>query len=378
MCTGRTGDERVPSSRRTRSTIEERARWAAVTREDLAGNSHEDRLRRALRRTYFATEHDDLIPIVHSAGTRRTIVRTFRRAQYFADFRPAHPIGNRTFGAGRRRGEHRCFGRIPSIWRRDRRRTVTVEANPIAGVTLPTLRQAVLPQFDALAADLPPGYTLEWGGDSESAGRSNQSLIPGMVPALALMAIIVVGLFNAFRPPLIILCLVPFALIGATLGLLLFNVPFGFMALLGGMSLVGMMIKNAIVLLDEIDLNLANGEDRYDAVLNAGVSRLNPVMMAAATTVLGVIPLLPDVFWQGLAVTIMGGLTVGTFLIMIPFWWACWTAWQTGIINSKRSRTVNSCSSQKVVIGTPLTNSITKKGRPVSVVPASKTRAMFG
>jgi multidrug efflux pump subunit AcrB len=98
---------------------------------------------------------------------------------------------------------------------------------------------------------------------------------------------------------------------------LAFNSPFGFLALLGAMSLAGMMIKNAIVLLDEININLADGKNRYDSVLEAAMSRLRPVTLAAATTVLGVAPLLQDVFWVGLAVTVMAGLTFGTVLTMI-------------------------------------------------------------
>ena len=106
-------------------------------------------------------------------------------------------------------------------------------------------------------------------------------------------------------------------MIGMTLGLLAFNAPFGFMALLGAMSLVGMMIKNAIVLLDEVNVNLALGKPQYDSVIDAAMSRLRPVVLAAATTVLGVVPLLQDVFWVGMAVTIMAGLAFGTVLTML-------------------------------------------------------------
>ena len=158
---------------------------------------------------------------------------------------------------------------------------------------------------------------MEWGGEYEDTVSAQASLIPGMIPAFSIMALIVVGLFNSYRRPLVIFLTVPFVLIGIVPSLLLTNTPFGFVALLGGMSLAGMMIKNAIVLIDQINDNLAEGQQGYDAVLNAGASRLRPVVLAAATTVLGVIPLLPDVFWVGLAVTIMGGLTVGTMLTMI-------------------------------------------------------------
>jgi multidrug efflux pump subunit AcrB len=162
------------------------------------------------------------------------------------------------------------------IYRRDRRRTITVQANPILGVTLPTLMQQVKDKVEAI-----------------------------------------VMLFNAYKPPIVILLTIPFAMIGITLGLLGFNAPFGFMALLGAMSLAGMMIKNAIVLLDEVNVNLGLGKNKYDSVIDAAMSRLRPVVLAAATTVLGVVPLLQDVFWIGMAVTIMAGLAFGTILTML-------------------------------------------------------------
>jgi multidrug efflux pump subunit AcrB len=106
-------------------------------------------------------------------------------------------------------------------------------------------------------------------------------------------------------------------IIGIVPALLLTDTPFGFVALLGAMSLSGMMIKNAIVLIDQINDNLAEGQETFDAIMNAGASRLRPVSLATATTVLGVVPLLPDVFWIGLAITLMSGLTVGTVLTMV-------------------------------------------------------------
>jgi multidrug efflux pump subunit AcrB len=110
---------------------------------------------------------------------------------------------------------------------------------------------------------------------------------------------------------------IPFVMIGITAGLLVADTPFGFLALLGAMSLAGMMIKNAIVLLDEINLNLEKGLDAHTAVLQGSVSRLRPVVLAAATTVLGVAPLLQDVFWVAMSVTIMAGLSFGTVLTMV-------------------------------------------------------------
>ncbi|MFQ5932872.1 MAG: efflux RND transporter permease subunit, partial [Nitrospiraceae bacterium] len=203
----------------------------------------------------------------------------------------------------------------PLIWRRDRRRTITVQGNPAPGITAPSLRNSVLANFEAI--ELPPGYTLVWGGDHEDTVDSQASLIPGVIPAVVIIAFIIVALFNAFRPPLIIVFTIPFAAIGITAGLLTFDVAFGFVALLGAMSLAGMMIKNAIVLLDEVNLNLEAGKSPYQAVVDSAVSRLRPVALAAATTVLGVMPLLQDLFWIGMAVTIMAGLAFGTILTMV-------------------------------------------------------------
>ncbi|HKQ33160.1 MAG TPA: efflux RND transporter permease subunit, partial [Thermodesulfobacteriota bacterium] len=132
-----------------------------------------------------------------------------------------------------------------------------------------------------------------------------------------MMVLIVVFLFNAVRQPLIIWLTVPLSIIGVTAGLLLFKQPFGFMALLGLLSLSGMLIKNAIVLIDQIDLEIRSGKDRYQSVVDSGVSRLNPVMMAAATTILGMIPLLQDAFFVSMAVTIMFGLLVATVLTLV-------------------------------------------------------------
>jgi len=286
---------------------QERARWASVTREDLAQTT-----KRAFDGRTIGTYRDgeDQIPIImrQIEEERENIgaidVLQIQPAQSTVSI----PVGQVVDAVA-------VDWEDPLIWRRDRRRTITVQANPVAGVTAPSLRAALVEKVETL--DLPPGYELEWGGDFEASNDANASLIPGMVPALAIIALIVVALFNALRPPLIILCTIPFAVIGITAGLLAFDVPFGFLALLGAMSLAGMMIKNAIVLLDEIDIELANGQPRYEALMSAAQSRLRPVMMAAATTVLGVAPLLPDVFWEGMAVTIMGGLTVGSFLTMI-------------------------------------------------------------
>ena len=131
------------------------------------------------------------------------------------------------------------------------------------------------------------------------------------------MFLITVFLFNSIRQPLVIFCTVPLILIGVVGGLLSFNQPFGFMALLGLLSLIGMQIKNAIVIIDEINVRLAAGDAPIDAVISAGVSRLRPLGLAAATTVLGMIPLIADPFYAAMAVTVMCGLAFATLLTMV-------------------------------------------------------------
>jgi multidrug efflux pump subunit AcrB len=209
----------------------------------------------------------------------------------------------------------------PTIVRWNRQRSVAVQASP-TGVTLPALVEEVRADFEAI--ELPPGYRLEWRGETFSTADSQAALIPGSGPAAVIMVFIVVALFNAFRPAFVIFTVVPFAMIGITGGLLIFNQPFSFMALLGAMSLVGLMIKNSIVLLDEVNENLKKGLAPYNALVEAAVSRLNPVFLGAATTILGVLPLLQDIFWIAMATTIAAGLTVGTLItmIMVPVFYA--------------------------------------------------------
>ena len=138
-----------------------------------------------------------------------------------------------------------------------------------------------------------------------------------MIIFAGLMVLVVILLFNAVRQPLIIWLTVPLSVIGVTIGLLVFKQPFGFMALLGLLSLSGMLIKNAIVLINQIDLEISEGKERFLAVVDSGVSRLRPVAMAALTTILGMIPLVQDAFFVSMAVTIMCGLAFATLLTLI-------------------------------------------------------------
>ncbi len=203
------------------------------------------------------------------------------------------------------------------ILRRDRKRTLTVMADHdvLGNETATSLFQRVRPGIEAIP--LPPGYDMQWGGEYASSSDAKAALFGGLPLGYLAMFVITVLLFNSLRAPLVIWATVPLALIGVTVGLLVMEAPFSFMALLGLLSLSGMLIKNGIVLVDQINLELSQGKDPYLAVFNSAVSRVRPVAMAAITTILGMIPLLFDVFFQSMAVTIMFGLGFATVLTLI-------------------------------------------------------------
>ncbi|HHF3078016.1 TPA: efflux RND transporter permease subunit VmeI [Vibrio diabolicus] len=205
----------------------------------------------------------------------------------------------------------------PIIVRKNRKRMLTVMADPdiLGEETASTLQKRLQPQIEAI--QMPPGYSLEWGGEYESSGDAQESLFTTMPMGYLFMFLITVFLFNSIKDPLIVWLTVPLALIGVTTGLLALNTPFGFMALLGFLSLSGMVLKNGIVLLDQIEIEMKSGKEAYDAVVDAAVSRVRPVCMAAITTILGMIPLLPDIFFKPMAVTIMFGLGFATVLTLI-------------------------------------------------------------
>jgi len=193
-------------------------------------------------------------------------------------------------------------------------RRVAPGEDPFADHTASTLRVG---EADIWPLQGMPGYYMAWGGDAEGSARAGAALASTLPIFFGLMVLIVLMLFNSIRKTLVIWLTVPLAIIGVTAGLLSFQQPFGFMAMLGLMSLSGMLVKNAIVLIDEIDAQQASGKSPFDAILDSGVSRLIPVSMAASTTILGLIPLLQDAFFIAMAVTIMFGLGFATVLTLI-------------------------------------------------------------
>ena len=205
----------------------------------------------------------------------------------------------------------------PIVMRRDRKRTITVIADPdlLGNDTTPAVFKRVSPAIEAIP--LPEGYELAWGGEEENQAKSQGALFASIPIGIVLMFVITVLLFGTIRQPLVIWTTVPLSIIGVTIGLLLMNKPFTFTALLGLISLAGMLIKNGIVLVDQIKSELTEGKEPYLAVFDSAVSRVRPVSMAAITTILGMIPLLFDAFFESMAVTIMFGLGFATILTLI-------------------------------------------------------------
>lgn len=203
------------------------------------------------------------------------------------------------------------------IQRRDRKRTITVmaEHDSLSDDTASALLARVKADIEAIA--LPTGYFLSWGGEYEAQQKAQKALFSSLPLGYLMMFIITVLLFNSLRSALVIWACVPLAIIGVSFGLLLLGAPFGFIALLGFLSLSGMLIKNCIVLVEQIKLELSEGKAAFNAVFDSAVSRVRPVSMAAITTILGMLPLLGDVFFASLAVVIMFGLGFATVLTLV-------------------------------------------------------------
>ena len=203
----------------------------------------------------------------------------------------------------------------PVIRRYNRRRVIRAQCDPKGSLTSDTLLGQIRPLVEAIP--LPPGYALEWEGEYELSQDGNEGVKAFLPVSLVAMMMILVGLFNGIRQPLMIIATLPLALVGMAAGLLVFGQPFGFLAMLGAYSLAGLMIKNAVVLIDLIDEDIRGGGDPLTVVKEASLSRMRPVMMASVTTIFGMIPLVFDVMFVSMAVTIMVGLTFATVLTLL-------------------------------------------------------------
>ena len=201
------------------------------------------------------------------------------------------------------------------IKRENRVLTIKAQSDPYPDELADDLFARVRPKIEAI--ELPPGYSLEWDGEYGSSQEANDSLAATLPLGFLAMVLTVVVLFNAVRQPLLIWAVVPLSLIGVVIGLLSTGTPMEFMAILGVLSLSGLLIKNAIVLVDQMDAEIGAGKPRFDAVLESAASRVRPVMMGSLTTILGVLPLLGDAFFKSMAVVLVFGLAFATMLTLI-------------------------------------------------------------
>lgn len=203
----------------------------------------------------------------------------------------------------------------PVVMRYNGQRAQRVQCSPRPGVGTEEARASL--EKELAKIQLPEGYTMSWQGEKKASDDSMKYLFANFPLAIILMIGILILLFKDYKKPAIIFCCIPLILTGVIPSVLISGKAFGFVAIVGVLGLIGMMIKNGIVLMDEINLEINSGMNPYDALINSSKSRLRPVMMASLTTILGMIPLVPDAMFGSLSVTIMGGLFMGTLITLI-------------------------------------------------------------
>ncbi|MCC3245063.1 efflux RND transporter permease subunit [Methylocystis sp. WRRC1] len=205
----------------------------------------------------------------------------------------------------------------PLIWRRDRTPTLTVQADPATGLTAETAVAAIAPAVASMNASLPPQYRIETGGTVEESAKSQGSVFARVPLMLFLMTTFLMIQLQSFSRMFLVLAIVPMGLIGIIAALLIFGKPLGFVAILGILSLLGMIARNAVILVEQIEIERREQSDQWKAVVDATLSRFRPIMLTAISTVLGLIPIAPTVFWGPMAFAIMGGLLVATVLTLV-------------------------------------------------------------
>ncbi len=214
----------------------------------------------------------------------------------------------------------------PILWRRDRDLVLTVRGDVKDGIQPPDVTTRLLPQLAAIKASLPPEYRIETGGSIEESVKANTALAAVFPIMIIVMLTLLMIQLQSFSRLALVLATAPLGLIGATFALLLAHRPFGFVALLGLIALAGMIMRNTVILVDQIDKDIAAGHAPADAIVDATVRRARPVVLTALAAVLGMIPLAESTFWGPMAITIMGGLLVATVLtlVVVPAMYAAW------------------------------------------------------
>jgi multidrug efflux pump subunit AcrB len=214
----------------------------------------------------------------------------------------------------------------PIVWRRDRRAAVTVQADVAPGMQAATVVQALAPKITALADSLPSGYHIAVGGTVEESTKAQTSVALVVPMMLVLTFTVLMFQLQSFNSLLLVLSMSPLGLIGVVAALLLSDKPLGFVAILGVLALMGMIARNSVILIDQVEKEKAQGLGPWDAVIAATSHRFRPILLTASAATLGMIPIAPTVFWGPMAYAIMGGLTVATVLTLV-YLPALYVAW---------------------------------------------------
>ena len=214
----------------------------------------------------------------------------------------------------------------PVIWRRNLLPTITVQADVGPGIQAKTVNTQLAPAIAQLAEKLPAGYTIEAGGTIEESAKGLSSIVAVFPLMIMLMLIILMAQLQSFQKMLLVISVAPLGLIGVVAALLPTGTPMGFVAILGIIALSGMIIRNSVILVDQIDMDIAKGLHPWDAVVDATTHRFRPIVLTAAAASLGMIPIAPEIFWGAMAYAIIGGLIVATLLTLL-FLPALYVAW---------------------------------------------------
>ncbi len=212
------------------------------------------------------------------------------------------------------------------LWREGRHFAITVQADVRDGVQGPTVSQALWPKLQAMQADLPPGYHIELAGTAEESSKGQGSIFANVPVMLFIIFTLLMLQLQSFSRAMLVFLTGPMGIAGVAMALLALNRPFGFVALLGVIALMGMIMRNSVILIDQIEQDRARGVPTWDAIVGAAVRRFRPIVLTAAAAVLAMIPLSRSVFWGPMAVAIMGGLIVATLLTLLalPAMYAAW------------------------------------------------------
>jgi multidrug efflux pump len=212
------------------------------------------------------------------------------------------------------------------IWHRNRLPSINVRADIYGDVTPPSVTAQILPTLEPIRKALPPGFLLETGGTVEDSERGSKSVAAGVPLFILVVTTLLMVQLRSFRRMAMVWMTAPLGLIGVTAFLLLFRVPFGFVAMLGTIALSGMIMRNSVILVDQIDQDIAAGHSPHQSIIDATVRRFRPIVLTALAAVLAMVPLSRSVFFGPMAVSIMGGLIVATALtvLFLPALYAAW------------------------------------------------------